>query len=105
VADSRWSESPASSNAAISGSNPIATRRARRRAASIHSPSDGSSASSGAREPATTAGSSPSAFKPMPVSAAKTGAMPVSTPARAGPSAATVEYHSTNATTVTRTAR
>ena len=41
----------------------------------------------------------------MPVSAAETGAMPVSTPARAGPSAATVEYHSKNATTVTRTAR
>ena len=41
----------------------------------------------------------------IPVSAAETGAMPVSRPTRAGPSAATVEYQSTNATTVTSTAR
>ncbi len=39
-----------------------------------------------------------------PVSAAETGAMPVSRPTRPGPSADTAEYQSTNAATVTSTA-
>jgi hypothetical protein len=55
--------------------------------------------------PAQTSGRGAGPSSSTPVTAAAAGATPVSRPARLGPSRPTHEYHKTNATAVTATAR
>ena len=55
--------------------------------------------------PAQTSGLGAGPPSSTPVTAAATGAIPVSRPARLAPSRRTLEYHKTKATAVTATAR
>jgi hypothetical protein len=55
--------------------------------------------------PAQTGGRGAGPPSRTPVAAAATGATPASSPARSAPSHPTLEYHNTNATAVTATAR